>query len=55
MPPLTLLPNLADGKVTPDMAWALAMTDRVKAERDQIFEEHTRMTDALNDAGRSGD
>jgi len=48
LPPLILLPLLADGKVTPDMAWALAMTDRVKAEREQIFEEHTEITEALN-------
>ena len=47
-PPLTLLPYLADGKVTPDMAWALPMTDRVKAEQEQIFIEHTKITDALN-------
>lgn len=49
LPPLTLLPVLADGKVTPDMKWALAMADRVKAEREQIFQEHTRITDAMND------
>jgi len=49
LPPLTLLPELADGKVTPDMKWALAMADRVKAEREQIFQEHTRITDAMND------
>lgn len=48
MPPLTLLPDLADGKVTPDMAWAVAMADRVKADREQIFQEHTRLTEALN-------
>jgi hypothetical protein len=48
LPPLTLLPLLADGKVTPDMAWAIAMTDRVKAEREEIFNEHTRITEALN-------
>jgi hypothetical protein len=47
-PPLTLLPLLADGKVTPDMAWALPMTDRVKAEQEQIFEEHTEITELLN-------
>ena len=47
-PPLTLLPYLADGKVTPDMAWALPMTDRVKAEQEQIFVEHTEITEALN-------
>ena len=48
LPPLTLLPYLADGKITPDMSWALAMTDRVKAEREEIFEEHTKITDSLN-------
>jgi hypothetical protein len=48
LPPLTLLPLLADGKVSPDMKWAIAMADRVKAERDQIFQEHTQITDAMN-------
>ena len=48
LPPLTLLPYLADGKVTPDMAWALTMTDRVRAEREEIFNEHAQLTDALN-------
>ncbi len=48
LPPLTLLPRLADGQVTPDMAWALPMTDRVRAEREAIFAEHTKITDALN-------
>jgi hypothetical protein len=48
LPPLTLLPLLADGKVTPDMAWAVAMADRVNAEREQIFQEHTEVTEVLN-------
>ncbi len=48
LPPLTLLPELAEGKATPDMKWALAMTDRTKATREEIFEERARMTDALN-------
>ena len=48
MAPLALLPDLADGKVTPDMAWAVADADRVKAERERIFQEHTEVTDALN-------
>ncbi len=48
LPPLTLLPYLADGKVTPDMKWAIPMADRVKAEREQIFQEHTQITDAMN-------
>lgn len=48
LPPLTLLPLLADGKVSPDMKWAIAMADRVKAEREQIFQEHTAITDAMS-------
>jgi hypothetical protein len=48
LPPLTLAPTLADGKVTPDMAWAMAMADRVKADHDAIYEEHTQITDAAN-------
>lgn len=48
LPPLTLLPQLADGKVTPDMAWAMAMCDRVKADQAEIFQEHTEVTDAAN-------
>lgn len=48
LPPLALLPDMADGKVTPDMAWALVMCDRVKADREQIFQEHTQVTDAMN-------
>ena len=48
LPPLTLLPLLAGGKVTPDMKWAIAMADRTKAEREETFIEHTRITDAMN-------
>jgi hypothetical protein len=49
MPPLTLLPYLADNAVTADMAaWALPMIDRVKAERGEIFAEHTQITEGLN-------
>ena len=48
LPPLTLLPLLAGGKVTPDMKWAVTMADRTKAEREETFIEHTRITDAMN-------
>jgi hypothetical protein len=48
LPPLTLLPEIADGKVTPDMRWALTMADRVKADREEIFAEHTKVTDTAN-------
>lgn len=48
LPPLTLLPLLADGKVSPDMRWAVDMADRVRKDREEIFLEHTRITDAMN-------
>jgi hypothetical protein len=48
LPPLTLLHDLADGKISPDMKWAIAMADRVKAEREKTFQEHTQITDAMN-------
>jgi hypothetical protein len=49
LPPLTLLPILATGKVTPDMNWAIAMADKTKADSEEIFREHTEITDAMND------
>ena len=48
LPPLTLLPALADGKLTTDMKWAIPLSDRTKAEREETFQEHTRITDAMN-------
>ncbi len=47
LPPLTLLPDLAAGKVTPDMAWALTMADRVRADRAQIDQEHVQVTEVM--------
>jgi hypothetical protein len=54
LPPLTLLPYLADGTVTPEMRWALAMTDRVRADREVIFDEHARMIEVLNELQFAG-
>ena len=48
LPPLSLLLQLADGKVSPDMKWAVAMADRVKAERELTYQEHTKLTDSMN-------
>jgi hypothetical protein len=48
LPPLTLLPLLAQGKILPDMKWAVAMADRTRAEREQTYQQHTRITDAMN-------
>lgn len=49
LPPLTLAPAIALGKVTPDMKWAVAMADRIKADRETIFVEHTVITEWMNE------
>ena len=49
LPPLTLAPAIALGKVTPDMKWAIAMADRIKADRETIFVEHTVITQWMNE------
>lgn len=49
LPPLTLAPAIALGKVTPDMKWAIAMADRIKADRETIFTEHTVITGWMNE------
>ena len=48
LPPLSLLLQLADEKATPDMKWAIAMADRVKSERELDYQEHAKITDAMN-------
>lgn len=47
LPPLGLLPILAEGKVTPEMGSILTMTDRLKAEVSQMLEEHKAIVAAL--------
>jgi hypothetical protein len=47
-PPLGLLPALSDGQISSGMRDAVTMADKVKAERDVLFKEHTRITEALN-------
>lgn len=48
LPPLGLLSSLAQGKVTPDMKWAIAMSDRLKAELPHMLQEHKAIVVALN-------
>jgi hypothetical protein len=44
LPPLTLLPSIAAGKITPDMRWAIPMSDRVRAEKDHLQQVHNEIT-----------
>jgi hypothetical protein len=55
LPPLTLLPLLAEGKVTPDMKWALPLIDQVKAEQPQNTKEHEAITAALTALFNAGE
>ena len=47
MPPLGLLRTLAEGKAAPEMAKAIAMTDRLKAELPEMLKEHQAIVAAL--------
>jgi len=49
MPPLSLAHTLAEGKISPDMRWAITMADRIKANREVIFQEHTQITEVMNE------
>jgi hypothetical protein len=55
LPPLTLLPALAAGKVSPDMKWAIADADKLKAEQENVRAKHQALTEgfiALKDAAQ---
>ena len=47
LPPLGLLPALAEGKITPEMAEVFSMTDKLKAELPRMLEEHQAIVTAL--------
>ena len=49
LPPLGLLPMLAKGEVTSDMAEALPMTDRLNAELPEMLREHGSIVAALRE------
>lgn len=60
LPPLGLLPAVASGNVTTEMAAVTAMTDNLKAELPQMLQEHARiaaavriLVDAAEEAGDS--
>jgi len=47
MPPLSLLPALAAGRVTAEMAGLFTMTDALQAELPRMLQEHERIKVAL--------
>jgi hypothetical protein len=40
LPQLTLLPALATGKASPDMVWAVSLSDRLRDERGHVQDLH---------------
>jgi hypothetical protein len=47
LPPLGLLPILAEGKILPEMEAVLKMTDRLKADLSHMLLEHKQIVIAL--------
>ena len=47
IPPLSLLPRLARGEISPDMASVLRWTDLLKAELPRMLHEHELIVQAL--------
>jgi iron-sulfur cluster repair protein YtfE (RIC family) len=55
LPPLALLPRLARGEVSPDMADVLRMTDQLEAELPQMLADHQQIVDALAQLRKAAD
>jgi hypothetical protein len=49
MPPLALLPALAAGQLTPEMASMVALTETLRVELPQMLAEHRAIVAALDD------
>lgn len=47
LPPLGLLPQVMNGKVTPSMSSVLTMTDKLEAELPAMLSEHQQIVAAL--------
>ena len=54
LPPLGLLPDLAKGQTTSDMKGAIAMTDKLKADWQQMLAEHQRIVGSLERLRQAG-
>lgn len=56
LPPLGLLPALAQGRPTPEMREVIALTEKLRAELPRMLSEHKAVFDALemlNEAART--
>ncbi len=48
LPPLSILPSIAAGRISPDIKTAAAMAERLKAEVGQMLQEHQEIVAALD-------
>lgn len=48
IPPLGVLPQLVEGKITEEMKNVIKMTDKLKSELPKMLEEHKAIVSALN-------
>ena len=48
LPPLGLLPALAEGRILPEMEAAVAMAHRLKADLSHMLQEHKEIVSALD-------
>ncbi len=53
IPPLSVLPRLARGEISRDMAWVIPRAERLKAELPRMLHEHTLIVAALQDLLRA--
>jgi len=49
LPLLSLLDSIVEGGVSPDMSWAVPMSNRLKAERSTFYDEHSKIVVALDE------
>ena len=53
IPPLSVLPRLARGEVTADMAWVIPRAEKLNAELPRMFQDHALIVTALQDLLRA--
>jgi hypothetical protein len=54
LPLLGLLDQVAADRIGPDLAWVLPMADRLKAEEQNLYQEHSAIISALNGLAAAG-
>jgi hypothetical protein len=54
-PLLSLLPDVSEGRITADMSFAIAAADRLKEEREALFDQHAEIQSAVGDLISAGE